>query len=155
MQGKNKKSEIITTTRKPTRYKPEYCEMLIDHMSNGFSMESFAGVVGVARRTVYLWKEKHEEFEEAYEIGIAKSLLYHEKLGAAMMKGALRDKNGNPVKHDTAIYIFSMKNKFKWTDKPQDQTSDLPSGSQSIQDYINSLHKQRGENDNTIWGIKN
>ena len=26
---------------RPTKYKPEYCEMLIEHMSEGLSFESF------------------------------------------------------------------------------------------------------------------
>jgi len=131
-------------------YKPEYCAMLLEHMSNGFSLESFAGVVSVGKSTVYLWKDTHPEFKEAFDIGLSKCLLYFEKMGSAMMKGTMRDKEGNQLKHDTAIYIFQMKNRFKWSDRPQEIGAELPTGVQSIQDYIDSLHRKRGENDHSI-----
>lgn len=131
-------------------YKKEYCDMLIEHMSNGFSLESFAGVVSVGKSTVYVWKDKYPEFKEAFEVGNSKGLLYFEKLGSAMMRGTLRDKDGNQLKHDTAIFIFKMKNRFKWSDRPQEIGAELPTGTQTIHDYIESLHRKRGENDNTI-----
>lgn len=144
----NKKQLVKKIPR--SLYRPEYCDLLIEHMSNGFSLEAFAGVVSVGKGTVYLWKDNHPEFKEAHEIGLSRGLLYFEKLGSAMMKGMLRDKNGNQLKHDSVVYIFTMKNRFKWSDRPQEIGSELPTGVQSINDYIDSLHRKRGENDHSI-----
>lgn len=49
----------------PTKYKPEYCQLVIDHMSRGLSFESFAGVVGTCKQTIYSWMAKYPEFLDA------------------------------------------------------------------------------------------
>ena len=62
--------------KKPT-YKPEYCQMLIDHMSKGYSFESFAGKIGRGVRTIYEWREKFEEFQDACSAGFGRAQEYH------------------------------------------------------------------------------
>ena len=47
---------------RPTDYKPEYCAQLLEHMTEGLSIEAFASVIGVAKQTLYTWTEKHAEF---------------------------------------------------------------------------------------------
>jgi len=93
---------------KPTLYKKEYCERLIEHMSEGMSFEAFAGVISVTRKTLYNWKEKHEEFLEAHEIGIEKCRVFWERLG---IQGAIGSKDFNGT-----AWIFNMKNRFRWRD---------------------------------------
>ena len=64
----------MTTKNKggrPTKYDPKYCEMIIEHMSDGASMTSFAAEIGVARSTINEWGEKNPEFSEA--INVARS----------------------------------------------------------------------------------
>lgn len=53
----------------PTKYKPEYCEELIAHMSEGYSLESFAGKIGVCRDTLYAWRDAHSEFSDSIKKG--------------------------------------------------------------------------------------
>jgi hypothetical protein len=53
----------------PSRYKPEYCEALLDHFRGGGTASTFGGTVGVTRRTVDNWKEQFPEFAEAADIG--------------------------------------------------------------------------------------
>ena len=50
---------------RPTKYKKEFCEKLVKHLSDGFSFESFAGLVDVCEDTIYEWCNKHPEFSEA------------------------------------------------------------------------------------------
>ena len=90
--------------------------MLVDHMSKGLSIESFAGVISVNIDTLYEWVKVHHEFSEAKKIGTAKSLLKFEALGIAN----LQNKNFN-----NTIWIYQMKcrfNKFGWNPIGQDSS---------------------------------
>lgn len=98
---------------RPTKYKKEFCELLVQHMGEGMSFESFAGhpKVRVARSKIYDWREKHQEFRDAYEKGEAASAHYLEK---AALTGALNPKN-LPV--NTGLFCFFLKNRLGWSDK--------------------------------------
>jgi len=66
-----------------TLYDEAYPAMLIHHLAQGYSFESFAGVIGVCRRTVYNWATEGDpvfqsDFKKAREIGEAKSRLFYE-----------------------------------------------------------------------------
>lgn len=94
----------------PTKYKPEYCDELIEYMACGMSFDSFAGKVGVNIATVYDWAEANEEFFEAKKIGFAKCKDFWEKVGIKGVTGKIDGFN-------VAAYIFNMKNRFGWRDK--------------------------------------
>jgi hypothetical protein len=103
-------------TGRPTVYDEKYCQQLIDHMANGYSFESFAGTIGVAYKTLYVWQDKHLEFLQAKEIGLAKSLVWWEMAGR---KGMLHKG------FSAAVWIFNMKNRHNWLDRKEpenDQT---------------------------------
>jgi len=94
---------------RPTDYKPEYCAEAIDYIGHGKSKEAFAGHIGVAVSTVYLWLDKHPEFSEAVKRGEAMSQDFWEELG---LVGTTEGKNFNAT-----TWIFNMKNRFKWKDR--------------------------------------
>lgn len=98
---------------RPSKYKPEYCEMLLAHMDQGYSIESFAGVVDVCKDTVFEWINVHPDFSDAVKKGKAKSQLRWEEVGREMMMGRVQNCN-------SAIYIFNMKNRFGWRDQPKE-----------------------------------
>lgn len=50
---------------RPTKYLPEYCEQVVDHMKQGYSLESFGGRIGVCKATIYEWRDAHKEFSDA------------------------------------------------------------------------------------------
>ena len=100
---------------RPTDYKPEYCDELIDHMAQGFSFESFAGRISVAEDTLYEWQNVHKEFSEAHRTGKSKMRMFWEELGIV---GTTEGKNFN-----ASAWAFNMKNKLRWTDRT-DVTSD-------------------------------
>ena len=97
---------------RPTEYKPEYCQQLIDHMAEGFSFESFAGLLGVSKQTIYNWLEHFPEFVDAKKAGFEASRLTWEKIG----KKIADEGSGNAT-----AFIFNMKNRFRedWNDKQQ------------------------------------
>jgi len=100
------------------RYKKEYCQRLIEYMSEGLSFDSFGAEVKVSRVTLYNWVEKYPEFQDAKSEAEMRSLQWWEKVGRSGMLGKI--KGFNP-----AIYIFSMKARFAkygWRDIPEDIT---------------------------------
>ncbi len=94
----------------PTKYKPEYCEQLIKHMSEGMSFESFGGILQVDKQTLYNWREMHSEFFDSYKKGLMISLAFWEKIGNAATLGKVPGFNATS-------WIFNMKNRFKWKDR--------------------------------------
>lgn len=94
----------------PTTYKSEYCEKLIEHMSNGYSYESFAGVISSSRAVLYKWEKAHPEFVDAKKKAIDKCLLFWEKIGIENLFGV----KGSYF--NVGIWVFNMKNRFGWSD---------------------------------------
>ena len=95
---------------RPTAYEDTYPERVELHLSQGFTLASWAGDVGVSRETVYNWSEKYPEFLDAIKVGRSKGMLVWERrLADQALKG-----EGN-----TAAIIFAMKNLYRddWADK--------------------------------------
>lgn len=87
-----------------TLYKPEFCQMLIDHMAQGFSFRSFGAVVECGRSTLYDWVNEYEDFKNAKKIGEEKALQYYENL--------LKRKQEGDKDIDTACILFPLKTRF-------------------------------------------
>lgn len=104
-------------TGRPTKYKPEYCQLLLEHCEKGLSFEAFAGVVRVCVDTLLEWANKHPEFSLAKKEASALSRLFWERLGIRIAAGQLKNANA-------AVYIFNMKNRFKWRDRWNDEDGD-------------------------------
>src|SRR5581483_1104978 len=90
MATKRKRPEDKLPAGQPTKYKPEYCQQLIDHMAGGNSFESFGAKIDIARATIYGWLELFPEFSDAKARGLDKNLMYWEEVGKAGTTGALR-----------------------------------------------------------------
>ncbi len=105
---------------RPTDYKPEYCEMLIEHGESGLSFEAFAGVIGTTFKTLYTWADKHPEFLQAKKEFEAKSRVFWEKEGIeGLWSTSTRNKDGSTTSKslNASVWIFNMKNRHKWRDK--------------------------------------
>jgi len=101
---------------RPTLYKPEYCQMLIDHLSQGRAYLAFAGKLSVTADTLYEWERVHPEFSEAKKIGTQKGFYFWDNLGIDMATG-LVDNKGFPA------WMVNMRNKFGW--RSQDAAMDF------------------------------
>lgn len=110
---------------RPTDYRPEYCALLIDHMSKGLSFESFAGTVRVSRATIYDWLKANAEFLDAKEIGTTQSMKFWEELGVHNILNeseSFGNNQGSKSKSlNSSAWIFNMKNRFGWRDKHPDE----------------------------------
>lgn len=95
-----------------SKYKPEYCELLIKHFEEGLSFKSFAGVVGVCKQTLFTWVKEHPDFAFAKALGEPRAQLWWEREG---QKGLWIEKGGPTF--NTTAWIFNMKNRFAWKDR--------------------------------------
>lgn len=120
---------------RPTTYKPEYCEMLVEHMRQGFNFETFAAKLNYqSKSSLYKWLDKHEEFKKAKQVGEALAELWWLNLGRTAAAGKVPGFNAT-------VWIFTMKNMFRWRDKHPDENHDrmepliidLPMSDKSIQ----------------------
>lgn len=121
------------TAGRPTDYKEEYPEKLIEHMSRGNSFWSFAAKIRCSFDTLHNWCEKHPQFSEARKIGTALLLEHDEAIGKGGTLGQLErrsstiktktiDKSGNVIESEETIYRpakfasnyhqFVMKNRY-------------------------------------------
>lgn len=96
--------------RPPIEFKPEYCDMLTTHMSQGYSFETFAADIDVCKDTLYAWVDQYPEFSDAKKRAFIKCQKFWESLGIGAACGEIKF-------FDTGSWIFNMKNRFKWTDK--------------------------------------
>lgn len=101
---------VENTVGRPTKYKKEYCEMIVEYMSGGASITSFAASIDVARSTITDWTAIHPEFRAAVKKGKAKCAAWWEKLGREGAQGS----DVNPT-----LVIFGLKNMAAddWSDR--------------------------------------
>lgn len=88
------------------KWKPEYCEGLIAHMTNGKSATSYAGEIGVDHSTIFEWAKVYPDFEAALGIGRAKRVGFWEDMAinaAQFCPEGLRAGSA-------AVIIFTLKN---------------------------------------------
>ena len=102
---------------RPTKYRPEHCQLLIDTMAQGFSYEASASVIGVATSKLYDWEKRHPEFREAKVQAFGKSRVFWEKVGIDNLTSDKETRFNNPV------WIFNMKNRFGWVDRIDQHTT--------------------------------
>lgn len=105
-------------------FKPEYCEMLVDHMRQGNSYSTFILKVGCTRKTLYNWEKDFPEWANAKEEGMqaAKSFLE----SRLMVKASGQKVEGiDPKLIDTTCLIFALKTRFHETygDKTKHEVS--------------------------------
>lgn len=93
---------------RPTKYKPEMCQIAINEMADGASKCEVAGVLGVTESTIYEWVKDHKEFSEAIKEG--------EQLSAAWWQAKGR-KNLENKDFSATLWYMNMKNRFGWKDK--------------------------------------
>ncbi len=106
----------------PTKYDPSYCEKVLQFIGGGRDVLEFSKEIGVTRKTIYNWRDKHPEFCEA----LKKALEYSEATWMSKLQEMMFDKNVNP-----ALAKLYFANRFGWSDKVStDHTSSDNSMSQ-------------------------
>jgi hypothetical protein len=93
-------AEIMAGGR-PSKYRGTYCNEVIQHMSEGASLTSFAAEIGVARSSINEWMEQHPEFSEAVKTAKAKCAAWWERIAR---------KNAEDGGGNATLCIFGLKN---------------------------------------------
>lgn len=120
---------------RPSSYKPEYCQKLIQHMARGYPFTTFCLECDpvVNPDTLYEWLATHEEFSEAKSIAEQSGLKFHIDMLTDAMTVKKYFKNFIP-----ACWIFKMKNMHNWADK-----IDLSSKDKELQKFILNYNFKR------------
>lgn len=144
-------SDETNPNGRPTKYKAEYCQQLIEHMKAGGSFESFASKCDVHWDSLYEWVKVHQDFSEAKKIGMSKLLAYDEQIARVGVTGQLKvqtrvikttttNEVGEPVTKEEYVYspatfsqtyhIFMMKNRYSklYRDKMVVEHENIDSG---------------------------
>lgn len=124
-----KKKEVVQQEKnpigRPSKYKPEYCQELIEHMRQGFSFESFAGLTMVNVDTLYEWTKVHQDFSDAKKTGFDLSRLFWEKIGIDNILNTSENfgegAGSKSQSINSTVYIFNLKNRFpkEWRDRQE------------------------------------
>lgn len=104
---------------RPSKYKPEFCDVVIAAGEEGKTLAGMAEACDVYRDTLNDWMDKHPEFSSAVKRGLQKAQVWWEAKGMEATFGGVDGFNATS-------YIFNMKNRFKedWRDKHEvDNTS--------------------------------
>jgi len=128
---------------RPTKYKEEYCQEIIDFMKQGYSKEAFAGHIGISKQQIYRWRVKHKEFRTAIKRAETACQEFWEELGIQLVLAG----QGNAT-----AWIFNMKNRFRkngWNDETK-QNINFKGLNNLIQ--VNESHKSVGVADESKKG---
>ena len=113
---------------RPSKYKDEFCQQLIEHMGAGYSFESFSAVIDISLDRLYAWSSKENdyfipEFSEAKRIAFAKNLHFWEKKGIDGLEDQIEfDERGRKTYQkslNSTVWIFNMKNRHRWKDRQE------------------------------------
>lgn len=69
-----------------SKYKPEYCELVVKMSANGYSFRGFCGHIGVDFRTGVTWRAQLPEFDQACREAEMKRHLFYEHTALTNLK---------------------------------------------------------------------
>jgi transposase len=103
---------------RPTKYKPEFCDAIIEMAKTGASKAEMCLDLDIAWSTFQLWQETHEEFSASVKEAERLSQGWWEKNGRIATFGGTQGFNATS-------FAFNMKNRFKddWKDKIENELS--------------------------------
>lgn len=99
---------------RPSKYKPEFCEQVIEYGKEGMSLHEMALELDICYDTLNEWCKEKPEFSEAVKKARSYSQGWWEKLGRSAAAGGVNNFNAT-------AYIFNKKNRFPadWRDKQE------------------------------------
>ena len=103
---------------RPTKYKPEFCDVVLRIGEEAGTLAAMAEACDVNRETLNDWIAKNPEFSDAVKRGLQRAQVWWESQGRLATFGGFDGFNATS-------YIFQMKNRFKedWRDKQETEHS--------------------------------
>ena len=90
-------TEVKRPVGRPSNYDPAFCEQVIELGSKGKSIEQIGAILGIGTRTLFTWRDTHEDFQHALELAkeleqawwedMAQSYMVEEKESAKLNTG--------------------------------------------------------------------
>jgi len=93
---------------RPTKYKPEYCDFVIELMKEGASKAECSAAIGIHKDTLYEWIKKYPKFSDSIKRGQYFSLGWWERQGRINLENKSFNYTG---------WYMQMKNRHGWSDK--------------------------------------
>ena len=95
---------------RPSKYRPEFCDDVVNFMGQGYSLTAFAGKIGVCGDTVRQWQHDHPDFSAAVKKGQAARTM---RLETTLLEGETGPK--------VTAHIFALKNAApeEWREKQE------------------------------------
>lgn len=97
------------------KYDEKYCQELLEHCSEGKSIESFAAKINNIPEALAFWSNQYPDFEACLRVAYWKAFAYWEDLAVEDTKHIREFKVIDPT-----LYKLVMKNRFKWRDATDD-----------------------------------
>ncbi len=98
---------------RPTKYKPEYCEKVIELLKQGYSLCEIALELDIAVDTLHEWRKRYKEFSDAINTGRGFSEGWWTSNGRLNLH--------NKETFNTTLWYMNMKNRFGWRDKSEQE----------------------------------
>lgn len=120
---------------RPTKFRPEMCEQVIELGKTGASKAEMALELDIAMSTFALWEQQIPEFSEAVKRASQLSRGWWEK------KGRLATFDSKDF--SATSYIFQMKNRFRedWSDRTVNEVVGKDDGAIEIKDSSTDARK--------------
>lgn len=98
-----------------SKYREEYCMQLLDHCSEGRSIESFAAKINNIPEAMAYWANSHPEFEVCLRVAYWKSFYWWENKLIEDQEHINEFKTLSPK-----LFEAVMKNRYRWRDTADD-----------------------------------
>ncbi|MCH7499419.1 MAG: hypothetical protein IH886_05335 [Nitrospinae bacterium] len=97
---------------RPSKYRPEMCDQVIELMGDGASLVEVAAKLGICKDTLHEWKKTNVEFSDSIKRGVQLSAAWWEEKGRTNLENKDFSYTG---------WYMNMKNRFGWKDKHENQ----------------------------------
>jgi len=89
-----------------SKYRPEYCQEVIDILKSGKSKAAICSRLGITRPTLHTREATYPDFASAMNYGLQKAQELWEEKGERGIDGEIKNFGAAP-------WIFTMKNRFR------------------------------------------
>ena len=114
---------------RPSKYKPEYCERIIELGKQGYSHAELAADLEVDKHSMYRWAEQHEDFRTALHAAKTYEQAWFEREARSNMKN--RDFNAN-------LWYRSAASRFRedYTERKETAVTGANGGPVQVQSHV-------------------